>query len=935
MRIQVVDNGEGISKDNLKVVGQRYYTNKCKNWMQLDKQIKYYGFRGETLANISECSQTINIISKHILSIETFGKTLSKKVSEEVKLVKNRPSTGTTITVESLFYNLPVRRKRIIVELELEAIKKIIESLIIIHPHISFTVRNDITSELILKSNKSSDIISSLKNVHPNIEGDFNLIKVAKDKVKVEALLCKELSADKKLQFTYLNKRPFYSMKIQKLAQNLFLKNFNKETRNIMNTQFRYPVFLINIKCPYTRVYISVNDDKTNIEFKDWESVKKCIEKLIYFHFGKKIPDHVKQITAQMNYKPASGVSQIKGAYKGCGYKRKEVEYNNENEEMTSGLVKEQFNNNKSEHYTINNSTSPINIIRRKIKKPLPVETKIVGRVKCNQIKPKKGSDIVSGLTKFTNDENKGKTFIMDMFLKSTQAFKSNENLTDTLSEGTVYEEESNVLMQNNIFTSINGKNRTTSVSVNVRSTKKIRKSKIRIHKQSKGIQTSPENYNSEFNLKKMIQCEVHNDSLHDLNPENYTVQFMNSTCNKNPVFTFVYKEQKQHQNSKLNTNFDSVISRETCNCNCHSKNTKIFSFPKNETPAIQKILQPYRTETKLKAPNQKYVDEFQSQPCYYNLITNNRANICSRIFKNGTVELISKKCDIGRANFWGNTSSPYFTTNQKTQNTHLNNKKILGMHSQEQSNTIFEDVDCIGPYKKIDHVGLSTQYNKYNGINFKKGIQNNISMDKMASINMYRDDESANLLKHFSQNTQNICRFSHQVKHLTNYSNMQVNVKPSTKYSNSYESNLFSPLINEEQESPGNEDQDLKAISDDNVCLNKNPIREKQLTLEMNEISPPINQEYDIDYERKQIQDNEKPTTLNRCATEQLFSLSSKENDLHENEPISRMSQNIDLRDSDRQNCGMVIGLNEDDWSRKYNNFGNSFYVNRKTGSY
>ncbi|XP_053836653.1 DNA mismatch repair protein Mlh3 [Vidua macroura] len=56
-KIQVVDNGSGMGKEDLKAVGKRYFTSKCSSVRDLEN-LTFYGFRGEALASIANMAST-------------------------------------------------------------------------------------------------------------------------------------------------------------------------------------------------------------------------------------------------------------------------------------------------------------------------------------------------------------------------------------------------------------------------------------------------------------------------------------------------------------------------------------------------------------------------------------------------------------------------------------------------------------------------------------------------------------------------------------------------------------------------------------------------------------------------------------------------------------------------------------------------------------
>ncbi|RVE53559.1 hypothetical protein evm_001700 [Chilo suppressalis] len=94
-KIQIVDNGCGITKKDFKLLGQKYATSKYSNLCQFRAAPNMYGYCGQALSDIVNISQTVKIISRH--SEETWCKTFEAGL--ECNLIKtnnNRPSKGTT-----------------------------------------------------------------------------------------------------------------------------------------------------------------------------------------------------------------------------------------------------------------------------------------------------------------------------------------------------------------------------------------------------------------------------------------------------------------------------------------------------------------------------------------------------------------------------------------------------------------------------------------------------------------------------------------------------------------------------------------------------------------------------------------------------------------------------------------------------------------------
>lgn len=107
--IEVVDNGDGISEDDLNNIAMKHHTSKIREFDDLET-VETFGFRGEAmsslcaLCNVSIITCDAKTVPKATqLTFDHNGNVLSKTMVSGVK--------GTSVRLENLFTTLPVRRK--------------------------------------------------------------------------------------------------------------------------------------------------------------------------------------------------------------------------------------------------------------------------------------------------------------------------------------------------------------------------------------------------------------------------------------------------------------------------------------------------------------------------------------------------------------------------------------------------------------------------------------------------------------------------------------------------------------------------------------------------------------------------------------------------------------------------------------------------------
>ena len=105
--IRVSDNGCGMDREDLPVAIKRHATSKIRQREDLES-IMTLGVRGEALAAISSVS-AVTIITKTAEAKE--GSMLVSEGGKILDISEVGCSTGTTVVVENLFFNVPARRK--------------------------------------------------------------------------------------------------------------------------------------------------------------------------------------------------------------------------------------------------------------------------------------------------------------------------------------------------------------------------------------------------------------------------------------------------------------------------------------------------------------------------------------------------------------------------------------------------------------------------------------------------------------------------------------------------------------------------------------------------------------------------------------------------------------------------------------------------------
>lgn len=139
-QIQVSDNGNGITKDDLSLIGERYMTSKCHSVRDLERVIPTYGYRGQAIASLLDVSSSLQIETKCPNEKHSFIKIFIRNKPLPINVSKKDQSgSGTKVTVDDFMSTMPVRRKRINDIFDLQDIKTQMEYLAIVHYEVNIT----------------------------------------------------------------------------------------------------------------------------------------------------------------------------------------------------------------------------------------------------------------------------------------------------------------------------------------------------------------------------------------------------------------------------------------------------------------------------------------------------------------------------------------------------------------------------------------------------------------------------------------------------------------------------------------------------------------------------------------------------------------------------------------------------------------------------
>ncbi len=268
--IHIVDNGSGMSQDDLKLSITRHATSKIKSTDDLE-EIKTFGFRGEALASIASIAQ-LEIRTKQKNS--DLGWKLTSEPMCEPDIIPFQSEKGTQIFVKNLFYNVPARRKFLKSNLtEFKYISDTMLKFALSHPEIRFTFYDE---DILIFDVKPSSLLNRIGKVLGQNVADYLLpLYFKNDFITITGFVGQPHLAkqSKSGQYLFLNGRSILSNALSYAVYSAFEHLIDKNKK---------PLFIIDIEVDYRFVDVNVHPQKHEVKFEDEKIVFNAIRNAVY-----------------------------------------------------------------------------------------------------------------------------------------------------------------------------------------------------------------------------------------------------------------------------------------------------------------------------------------------------------------------------------------------------------------------------------------------------------------------------------------------------------------------------------------------------------------------------------------------------------------------------------------------------------------------------
>ena len=268
--IRIIDNGDGMARDDAATAFERHATSKIASESDLES-IRTMGFRGEALSSIASVSHVRMLTAQAGLSLGTLIE-LDGGVVKNVSDAAAPP--GTSIEVKHLFYNTPARLKFLkSLGTEFSHIISAVSHQAMAHPAIRFRLTHN--KKAVLDLPASSGTKERAFQIYGN-EVSENLMEFSanRDSVRLSGLLAKPsyTRSDRTYQDFYINgryiKNPSLSHALYDAYRDLLMRD-------------RHPVAFIFIELDPSLVDVNVHPAKAEVRFRNQSQIHDLVRDVI------------------------------------------------------------------------------------------------------------------------------------------------------------------------------------------------------------------------------------------------------------------------------------------------------------------------------------------------------------------------------------------------------------------------------------------------------------------------------------------------------------------------------------------------------------------------------------------------------------------------------------------------------------------------------
>ena len=284
--IRVTDNGCGMSEADAKMAVLRHATSKLTKAEDL-LSLNTLGFRGEALPSIASVSN-FTLLTRP--ESEEFATSVHIDGGENTEVTASGGSTGTTVIVENLFFNVPARRKFLkTVSTEGRYISELLTRLALSRPDVRFKLVNN--DKEVLSTPGDGDLEHAIKALYgKNVAENLLEVSLNDPKVRVSGFIGKPtlLKGTRQWQTFFVNGRCIGSKMLSKAMDHAYQSQIPKSG---------FPFAVINLTVDTASVDVNVHPQKSEIKFSDDSLIYKAMYKALTDALTKPMSAQKTQVT--------------------------------------------------------------------------------------------------------------------------------------------------------------------------------------------------------------------------------------------------------------------------------------------------------------------------------------------------------------------------------------------------------------------------------------------------------------------------------------------------------------------------------------------------------------------------------------------------------------------------------------------------------------
>ena len=264
--IRITDNGKGFAPDDMEIAFERHATSKIRKAEDLET-VTSMGFRGEALASIAAISK-VELVSK------TAENEIGYKVEIEGGKILNKEEAGcpkgSTITIQNLFYNTPVRYKFLKKDFtEAGYIEDVVTRIALVHPEVAIRLVN--TGKTIIQTPGNGDSKAVIYSIYgKDIAENILDVSYAYEDMKITGVIGKPVIArsNRSNQLFFVNKR---------YVKDKTLTSAAEQGYKGLITIGKYGFLVLNIEMSPSKVDVNVHPAKLEVRFEEESKVFKAV----------------------------------------------------------------------------------------------------------------------------------------------------------------------------------------------------------------------------------------------------------------------------------------------------------------------------------------------------------------------------------------------------------------------------------------------------------------------------------------------------------------------------------------------------------------------------------------------------------------------------------------------------------------------------------